>query len=169
MYFFSKIGVYLQKNGDYGGSIDIIKKSHKNFSKIRTLLRKIKNLPLRLVMIIHKKFNDFYLAVPEKIFMFFLNAKKLYPEESSAVFFDSRIIHRGSPIAKVKLREVNYVKGQYHAKLPQEKDKYSLYCQLGTSDAVDSYFYDRLKRKNNSDEIAIWIKQIDIFLVLLME
>ena len=160
-YFFSKIGVYLQKNGEYGGSIDIIKKSHKNFSKIRTLLRKIKSLPLRLVMMMHKKFNDLYFAIPEKMFMFFLNAEKLYPEESSAVFFDSRIIHRGSPIAKVRMQEVNYVKGQYHAKLPQEKDKYSLYCQIGTSEAVDSYFYDRLKRENNGNEIAVWLKQIN--------
>ena len=28
-YLFSKIGIYLQNNTEYGGSIDIIKKSHK--------------------------------------------------------------------------------------------------------------------------------------------
>lgn len=161
-YFFSKIGIYLQKNSEYGGSIDIIKKSHENFSKVKTLLRKIKNIPLRLVMLIHRKFNNLYFSIPEKMFMFFLNAKKLYPEESSAVFFDSRIIHRGSPISKAKMTEVNYVKGKYHAELPEDKNKYSLYCQLGTSDAVDSYFYDRLKRQNNSDELSVWLKQIDL-------
>jgi hypothetical protein len=161
-YFFSKIGIYLQKNGEYGGSIDIINRSHKNFSKVKTFLRKIKAIPLRLVMAIHNKFNDFYFTIPEKMFMFFLNAKKLYPEEGSAVFFDSRIVHRGSPIEKVRMSEVNYVKGEYHAKLPKERDKYSLYCQVGTTEAVDSHFYDRLKRKDNSDEIEVWLKQIDI-------
>ena len=30
-YFFSKIGIYLQENTEYGGSIDVIKKSHKYF------------------------------------------------------------------------------------------------------------------------------------------
>ena len=41
-YFFSKIGLYLQENTDYGGSIDIIKSSHKNFTKFKILFRKIK-------------------------------------------------------------------------------------------------------------------------------
>ena len=31
-YLFTKVGIYLQNNTDYGGSIDIIKTSHKNFS-----------------------------------------------------------------------------------------------------------------------------------------
>ena len=161
-YFFSKIGIYLQKNGEFGGSIDIIKNSHKNFSRIKTVLRKLKGIPLKIIILIHKYLNNLYLKVPEKIFMFFLNAKKLYPNEGSAVFFDSRIIHRGSPISKTKIKEVNYVKGEYHARLPSNKDKFTLYCQVGTSEAVDSYFFDRLKRENNSEELDVWIEQINI-------
>ena len=45
-YFFSKVGFFLQKNEDFGGSIDIIQTSHKNFSKYKFLIRKIKNVPL---------------------------------------------------------------------------------------------------------------------------
>ncbi len=161
-YFFSKIGIYLQKNSDFGGSIDIIKKSHKNFSKIKTIIRKIKNIPLKLVMIIHKKFNNLYFALPENLFMLLVSGKKLYPEESSAVFFDSRIIHRGSPISKDKMKDVNFMAGKYHAELPKEKNKYSLYCQLGTSDAVDSYFYDRSKRLDNANEIKNWLQQVEV-------
>ena len=41
-YIFSKIGIYLQENGDYGGCIDVVKKSHKNFTKKLSLIRKIK-------------------------------------------------------------------------------------------------------------------------------
>ena len=40
-YFFSKIGFYLQKNEDYGGSIDVIRTSHKNFSKYKVIIRKM--------------------------------------------------------------------------------------------------------------------------------
>ena len=47
-YLFSKIGIYLQNNTEYGGSIDIIKKSHKNFSYLKIFLRKIKNIPFDL-------------------------------------------------------------------------------------------------------------------------
>ena len=46
------------------------------------------------------------MKLPEKFFMFILNAKKLCPDKGSAVFFDSRIIHRGSPISKDKAKEI---------------------------------------------------------------
>ena len=32
----------------------------------------------------------------------------------------------------------------------------------GSSDAIDSYMYDRLKRKGNSKELVTWLKQIKI-------
>lgn len=161
-YFFSKIGIYLQKNENYGGGIDVIKLSHKNFSKYASFIRKIKNIPYRLIRAIHKNFNSLYYAFPEKIFMFFLGAKKLNPQISSAVFFDSRIIHRGSPIEKKVIKNVNFVKGKFIARVPENKNKYSLYCHFGTAEALDSYFYDRLKRKNNQSELSIWLEQIKI-------
>ena len=94
--------------------------------------------------------------------MFLINAKRLYPQKGSAVFFDSRLIHRGSPISKNKLSEIKYIKGKLQAVLPRSKDKYSIYCQFGSSDAIDSYMYDRLKRKGNSKELVTWLKQIKI-------
>ena len=48
--------------------------------------------------------------LPESLLMFFLNAKKLNPKLGSAVFFDSRIIHRGTPIAK---KNLDYVKSLF--------------------------------------------------------
>ena len=161
-YFFSKVGVYLQKNEEYGGGIDVIKLSHKHFSRFAWIIRKIKNIPYRLIRAFHKNFNSLYFAFPEKFFMFFLGAKKLNPEIGSAVIFDSRIIHRGSPIEKNKIKNVNFVKGEFLAVVPKNKEKYSFYCHFGTLDALDSYFYDRLKRDNNSTELSVWLKQIEI-------
>ena len=159
-YFFSKIGIYLQKNGEYGGSIDIIKKSHKNFSNSRYFIRKIKNIPLRILILFHKYFNKIYNSIPEKFFMFFLNAKKLNPKLGSAVFFDSRITHRGSPIDK-KLNDVNYTAGKYVAQIPESVNKFSIYCQVGTTQSIDSYMYDRLKREETSGELKLWVREID--------
>jgi hypothetical protein len=160
-YFFSKIGFYLQKNEDYGGSIDIIKKSHKNFSKNKVFLRKIKNIPLRIVMLFHKYLNKFYNSLPEKLIMLFLNAIKLNPKVGTAVFFDSRIIHRGSPISKKNLDKVNFKKGEYHASLPENVNKFSIYCQIGNTKSIDSYMFDRLNRVGNSDELKSWINEIN--------
>ena len=53
-YLFSKVGIYLQDNSDFGGSIDIIEKSHKNFSKLKIFIRKIKSLPLKIIT---RKYN----------------------------------------------------------------------------------------------------------------
>ncbi len=156
-YFFPKIGIYLQKNEEYGGCIDIIKLSHK-----KNIISKIKTVSFILVGAVHKYFNSLYFAFPEKMFMFFLGAQKLNPKVGSAVIFDSRIIHRGSPIEKHKIKHLNFIKGKNYVTVPEKKEKYSLYCQFGTSDAVDSYFYDRLKRKNNANEINVWLKQVDI-------
>jgi hypothetical protein len=160
-YFFSKIAFYLQENEDYGGSIDIIKTSHKNFSKKKIIIRKVKNIPLRITMLFHKYFNKLYNLLPENFFMSFLNAKKLKPKLGTAVFFDSRIIHRGSPISKINLNKVKYQEGKYHAYLPDHVDKFSIYCQLGTEKGIDSYMYDRLSRKDNFDELKLWTKEID--------
>ena len=159
-YLFSKVGIYLQNNGEYGGSIDIIKTSHRNFEKAKVLIRKIKNLPLKLISTLHKYLNKIYFIIPEAFFMFLLNGKRLHPEKGSAVFFDSRLIHRGSPISKKNLRNVEYVSGEYKAVLPKSFDKYSLYCHFGTTEAVDSYMFDRLKRKGNTDELKKWVDQI---------
>jgi hypothetical protein len=85
----------------------------------------------------------------------------LFPEKSSAVFFDSRLIHRGSPISKKKLNEIKYVPGKLEAEVPNKKNKYSIYCQFGSTEAVDSYMHDRLKRLNNSNELKDWLDQME--------
>ena len=162
-YLFTKVGIYLQENTEYGGSIDIIKTSHKNFTKSKILLRKLKSIPLRLIQSFHKYFSELYYLIPEKIFMFLINAKRLYPEKGTAVFFDSRLIHRGTPISKRKLSEAVFSKKfVYNAEIPKKFDKYAIYSHFGTTDAVDSYLYDRLKRKGNSEELNNWLQEIDV-------
>ncbi len=160
-YLFSKIGIYLQNNSDYGGGIDIIQSSHKNFSKFTSIVRKFKSIPFRITILFHKFLNKIYMMLPEKFFMFILNAKKLYPDKGSAVFFDSRIIHRGSPISKDKAKEIKFVKGEYQAFLPKEHNKFSIYCQLGTTESIDSYMFDRLKREDGFFELKMWLEHAE--------
>lgn len=159
-YLFSKVGIYLQENTDYGGSIDIIKNSHLNFSYYRSIIRKIKNIPLRIISFINIKFNNLYNRISEDFFMFFLNGKKLFPKKGSAIIFDTRLIHRGSPISKSKYGEVKFEKGTYKASLNEKNDKYTIYCHFGSSESVDSLMYDLTKRKNNKKEMHLWLEQM---------
>ncbi len=165
-YLFSKVGIYLQENTDFGGSIDIIKNSHLNFSYYRSFLRKIKNIPLRIITFIHSKFNNFYNKISENLFMFLLNGKKLFPKKGSAIIFDTRLIHRGSPISKSKYGEVKFEKGTYQASLNEQNDKYTIYCHFGGSEAVDSLMYDLTKREKNKNEIDLWLKQLEFISTL---
>ncbi len=155
-YIFSKVGIYFQDNTEYGGCIDLIKKSQKNFSN-----KKKRNIKLFFLKIFHKYFRKIYTSLSEKLFMKILDAERLYPKKSAAVFFDSRTIHRGSPISKSKMNEVKFLDGKYKAFLPKEKDKYTIYCHFGSAKSVDSYMYDRLRRENNSKELELWLKQIE--------
>lgn len=160
-YLFSKVGIYLQENNEYGGSIDIIKNSHLNFSNFLSIYRKFKAIPLRIVMLIHNKLNRLYNLMSESLFMFFLNAEKLLPKKGSAIIFDTRLIHRGSPISKKKHNEVRYDKGTYQASLEEKNSKYTIYCHFGSSESVDSLMYDLTKRQNNKDEMHLWIEQLN--------
>ena len=69
-YFFSKIAFYLQENTEFGGSIDIIKSSHKNFSKYKIFIRKLKSIPLRLIMFFHARLKKIYNLI-QRLFMSF--------------------------------------------------------------------------------------------------
>lgn len=160
-YLFSKVGIYLQTNSEIGGSIDIIQSSHKNFSFIKTFLRKINSIPLKLVLLLHKYFKNIYFQISENFFMQFIKAKRLYPQKSSAVFFDSRLIHRGSPVARNKIKEIKYTDKANQINLPKNFTKYVIYSHFGNKAAVDSYMHDRLKRKGNDNELHMWLNQID--------
>tara|TARA_B100000575_G_scaffold293527_1_gene305222 strand:- start:107 stop:1078 length:972 start_codon:yes stop_codon:yes gene_type:complete len=160
-YLFTKIGIYLQENNEYGGGIDIIKYSHKNFSKLRFFLRKINSVPLKIVSIFHKYFTKLYLKISENFFMIFLQGEKLNPRISSPIFFDSRLIHRGTPVSRNFINNLKFTNKENQLNLPKNKTKYVIYSHFGNSEAVDSYMYDRLKRKNNSGELDIWLSQIN--------
>lgn len=159
-YLFTKIGIYLQENNEYGGCIDIIKFSHRNFSKFKFFFRKLSSLPLKIISIFHKHFTKLYLKISETFFMNFLQGEKLNPKISSPIFFDSRLIHRGTPISRSIINNYEFTNKENQLELPKSKTKYVIYSHFGNAEAVDSYMYDRLKRKNNSDELDMWVSQI---------
>ena len=59
------------------------------------------------------------------------------------------------------MKYVEYKKGKYHANLPERANKFTIYCQLGTTKGIDSYMHDRLSREGNSEELKLWINEIE--------
>ena len=151
-YIFGKIGIYLQENLEYGGSIDLIPFSHKDVKARNIILNKLSNIPLKLLQKLHSIFPKIYRKISETVYMNILKAKKLFPKKGSLILFDSRILHRGSPIEDYVRNEVLF-DSKHHAIVPSTKTKYSIYCHFGSTLAYDSYMYDRLKRKGNSLEL----------------
>lgn len=172
-YFFAKLGIYLQNNTEYGGSIDVIPDSHK-YIKFKKLffLRKLNGLKLNLLIKLQKYFPYFYKLISEKIYMKILNGRTLNPMIGSFVLFDSRIVHRGTPISDKLRDEINFDSLNYSAQgLPLEKVKFSIYVDLGNALALDSYLYDRNRRTNREakeiDVLNLELKKLETFFPIL--
>ena len=166
-YVFGKIGIYLQENSEYGGSIDVIPNSHKYIKYNNYFLRKLNGFKLYFLIKFQKFLPNFYKLISEKVFMKILKAKTLYPKVGSIVLFDSRIVHRGTPISDKLRSKVNFDSLNYSAqKLPLEKVKFSLYVDIGSPIGFESYLYDRSKRKDQQKELDILnyqLKKLDKF------
>ena len=146
-YIFGKIGIYLQENQEYGGSVDLIPFSQKYFNPKTIFLRKLKAIPMKIIYLLNTRLPSIYQVFPDKFYMFLNKAKKMRPKIGSPLFFDSRIIHRTSPIDRSVLNKVKFVpKAKNVAETPKEKIKYAIYCHFGSTLASDSYMHDRLKR-----------------------
>lgn len=169
-YVFGKLGIYLQENSEYGGSIDVIPSSHTRIKKNNILMRKIKEFGLYLIAGLQKNFIFLYKLIPEKLFKKILNGKSLHPDPGCFVLFDSRIIHRGTPISDKVRKEVNFSSQNYSAELhDKNKTKYSFYVDLANKTGFDNFIYERSRRfdsnqgKITAEDCLKAIKKIKTF------
>ena len=144
-YVFGKVGIFLQENSEnYGGAVDVIPSSHLDIKKNR-INRYLKNLKLHSIIQLQKKFLNLYKLLPEKYYIYFLNAIKTKAKPGEPIFFDSRIHHRGSPIKDQYLKSTKKL-GDMHILVPQDYTKISIYAYFGSTEGADSYMYARTKR-----------------------
>lgn len=154
-YVFGKLGIYLQENSLYGGSIDIIPKTHKYIKLNKKIIRKINNIKLFFLIKLQKYFSNIYKLFSEDFYMKILKAKRLRPEVGSFVMFDRRVIHRGTPIDDKVRSSVFFNSKNYSANVPPNVTKYALYIDVGSSIALDSYLYDRSRIVTENKEVHI--------------
>jgi hypothetical protein len=158
-YVFGKIGLYLQENSDYGGSIDVIPGSNKDYFRFLKTWQAAK-FWIIVLSLLQKHINPVYKVVTNtKLIKSLLGATTVNTGEGGIVVFDSRIWHKGTPAHPSIEKNLVYHHDSIQADLPAEKTKYVLYCQFGNSLGIKSYFIDRLKRDGNSNEMDIWIEE----------
>ena len=157
-YVFGKVGIYLQENKEYGGAIDVIPFSHTYLRDGRDMMNKVTQIPFLAIKKIQHVFPKIYTKLPESLYMKALRAKKITAKPSTAMLFDSRLLHRGSPIADSVLEEVDFF-GTMQAKTPKESIKYAIYVHFGSAIAAESYLYDRKQRADCANEFEEWQRE----------
>ena len=163
-YVFGKVGIYLQNNEDYGGSIDIVPSTHKDIAVFGLSLKKILNfIFLNVASKFPVKKNILFTKILEPFTFYLLKAIKLKPYPGQYVLFDSRILHRGSPIDESKTKFIKQMKdkGNDVFSVPTNFNKIAIYCQYGSKLGVQSYLRDRNSRSGENEE-TIWKKQINV-------
>lgn len=163
-YVFGKVGIYFQVNGDFGGSIDLIPESHKDIQTSYLNFKKIFNfLLLKSIMKFPFKKNIIFTRILEPLSFLILNAIKLKPYPGQFILFDSRVLHRGSPVAESKTRFITQLKEKSNDffETPEAYKKIAIYCQYGSKLGVKSYMRDRINRSDIKEDV-LWKKQIEI-------
>jgi ectoine hydroxylase-related dioxygenase (phytanoyl-CoA dioxygenase family) len=154
-YIFGKIGIYLQRNTEWGGQIDLIPSSHKYYSRKKNLINLIQKFFFKLRLILSRNLN---VKLKKMFEQKILKYKRLNVELGDVVIFDSRLLHRGTPIEK-KIRDLvddNKYKSGYVANVPFSKTKYAFYLQFGNIFSGESYWHDRSKRLTCVQERLEW-------------
>tara|TARA_B100000787_G_C16186275_1_gene294842 strand:+ start:301 stop:1320 length:1020 start_codon:yes stop_codon:yes gene_type:complete len=158
-FIFGKMGLFLQDNSEYGGSISIIPGTNRDYFGLLKSWRPAKFL-IFLSTFLQKFSPSFYkIIIKTNIINYLLGGIKTKVKAGDIVIFDYRLWHQGTPASPEIEKNLVYNFETLQAKLPPEKTKYVLYSQFGNSLGIKSYFIDRLNRKGNSSEIDSWIDE----------
>jgi len=151
-YLFGKVGVYLQNNTEFGGQIDVIKKTNHIYGKnsFKSISKKIlMKIKMRIVKSMNSKLK---LKYEKKI----LGYERLQLDIGDVVIFDSRIYHRGSPILSDIEDEVFNTQELYNNQVDSNKSKLRIYFQFGNQLGLESYIHDRKQRAGSEAEKNCW-------------
>ena len=159
-YVFGKIGIYLQPNNDFGGSIDVIPFSHTFINK-KYFFKKMSNLSLHLIQKLYNANKNLYCKISEKNYLRLIKGKSIRANPLTPVFFDSRIYHRATPISDNNIYKIKKI-SDFHYDIKGQENKIALYAHFGNSIGAESYLYDRSKRSKNKEELNIWSQHISI-------
>ena len=132
-YQLGRMGIYFQDNTfDYGGAIDVVPKSHLRFKHFNgnKLAQKIYRKVYGKLLLRNKSLQ---ISVPVKA--------------GDGVFFDCRLFHRSSPPNSVNLTEEELGCSRVEfQKLNEERSKYALYWDVGSSESTKLFLKNSCRR-----------------------
>ena len=157
-YVFGKIGIYLQNNSEYGGAVDVIPGSNRDFEtppkgwSFSIFWIKVITFFQRYIPSLYKLLSRS--KIVSKLIKFVSSDIK----SGDALIFDSRTLHKGSLASKEIENSLVYNHKTLQAELPKKHTKYVLYSHFGNSIGIKSYFLDRLNRDGGENEYVEWVK-----------
>ncbi len=169
-YIFGKISISLQNNGKNGGNIDIAHSTYKNNSE-KSLRQRVSAKLSHIYFKFFKKSHSSPFGIGDQWFSdlpsLMTNPKTLNPNPLDVIAFEHRLYHRGTPVSpsqwKAYLKKYPSLKMKNY-RIPkefnfEEKNKYMIYAHFGNFIGLQSYVYDRSKRKNWREERKRWFNQ----------
>ena len=139
-FIFGHMAIYFQENGPFGGSIDVVPRSHIGLKYGNPMTMKIIDYFIQIL----SRFP--VLSTPLRgIF-----SRRIKLKLGDVVLFDWRVFHRGSPASRKNEKSILYSADSYRAELPSEFSKLSLYCRFGNRYGWRVHM-DQMKEANSSE------------------
>lgn len=167
-YTFGKVGYYFQENSKiWGGGIDLIPSDHRRRKLqggYRYKILKFCNFILRKTRLSKRYFSSNNKWLEEQ---FDILSKKINTNQNQIILFDARVPHRGSYIGMDALKELNLksddIENNRIKKNLKTKNKYAFYSHFGNKLGLESFLYDRSRRKDRN-EIGQWKRQYEKYI-----
>jgi ectoine hydroxylase-related dioxygenase (phytanoyl-CoA dioxygenase family) len=139
-FVFGHIGIYFQENGPYGGSIDVVPRSHNG---------------LKYGNPITMKLIDYFIQILSRFPITSTPLRRLFSRRvnlglGDVVLFDWRVFHRGSPASRKNEKSIFYSADSYRAALPPKFSKLTLYSRYGNGYGWHAHM-DQMKQKDSPE------------------
>lgn len=152
-YVYGKIGIYLQGNGEWGGSIDYLSRSHKHVRRTHSFIGKLRPFRFRLLQFVYTRIGAWFPSALNRLSEIILPGFKChFSVPGHAVVFDSRLIHRPSPL---KIKGLSGCDGLYN-RPSRGIQKIAIYLQFGNHLGLTSYWRSRKKFSHRLEEMELW-------------
>ena len=170
-YIFGKLSIALQNNGIMGGNIDIALSTFNKGKGSKSLRQKISNKLQLYILQLFKKVNIPLFSIGDlwitDLISLITTPRSINPDPLQTIAFDHSIHHRGTPHSPLGWQEVlnhdstaSLTKDGHLQKINLHgRNKYMIYMHFGNKVGLESYLYDRSRRKTWASECEKWVSQ----------
>ena len=174
-YIFGKFSIALQNNGTMGGNIDIALSTFNKAKGSKSLRQRISNKLQLSILQMFEKIDILPFSIGDQwitdLISLISTPRSINPDPLQTIAFDHSIHHRGTPHSPSGWKKV--LNNDLTASLTKEGhlqkidlqgwNKYMIYMHFGNKVGLESYLYDRSRRKTWGSECKKWVSQYKYF------